>query len=651
MLRIALLNMPIAATTFASLGLTQLRAAVLRQFSGRVEVRTHYLNQDFAELLGLDIADAIVSMPSLVDCHFGEWLFRQAAFPHLPDNREPFVATYHHELGGEAAKGLLARLIEDRPRYDAFLEQMIERYQLDHYDVVGFTLLSMQTVASLAMARKLKEHNPNVLTVFGGPSCDAPMGHALVKNVQAVDFAFAGAATKTFCQFVGHLLDRDEQPCHDIEGVISRQKIACCGAACRDETGRDLDIDDLLELDYSEFRQSLQRRGKAFEQPVVLLETSRGCRWAEKSQCRFCGYSTTRAQYHAMRPDVAHQQLQQLVRDNPGPIAFYLTDAAMPSAYVTSLLPRLKLPKGVTLSCFVRPVLGEPQLRTMADAGVTTIGAGIEAMATSTLRLMRKSTNAFQNVAFLKACAALGRIHYTWDIIIGCIGEEEAVYEKYMQDLPLMVHLPPPRRILPLYYYRYSPYSREPDRYGLKLRPHPSYGLIYPFPKRELEDLAYYFEDAAVDPARRRCLEAWRQRLSSLLTTWQALWRRRHGGPPPELTARRRNGQTVIYDTRSGSAVERIIHPLATRILKLLDRPRTTAQLRLAGLGASEQRLKQEIAILDEWGLLFVEGARYMSLVVWPSDVNIASEPSHDDAASRDGDERPAEEPVECHSP
>ena len=625
MLRIALINMPIASLTFPSLGLTQLRSVLLRDFPDQLEIATYYLNHDFATLLDPRVAEWLAKRLPSRDSLLGDWLFRQAAFPDAADNREQFLAEYGQMLGGGTVGPRLKRLIDDRPCYEQFLDQMIDRYQLDRYDLVGFTLLAMQTTASLAMARKLKQRNPRVITLLGGPCCGSPMGQVLARNVEAVDFVFVDAALESLPQFVKHVLDGHIQSCHDIPGVFSAQKLARPGRNGGDETARNRDIDDLIELDYTEYLASLEQKVPGIGFHLLLLETSRGCQWGQKSQCNFCGDYAKSNAYVPMSSHRAHQQLQQFSRYSARPVALYAVDAAIPREYITDLLPGLRLPRHITLSYCVRPVLSERELRAMVRAGVTAIGAGVEALASSSLRQLGKCTNAFANITFLKACAKVPGTMYAWGLLLGAVGEEESVYEKYLRDLPRMVHLPAPRDVNPVEFYRYSPYFQDQRKFGLKLEPRRCYALVYPFPEREIRDLAYVFDDVDGEPDRRRRIDAWSRRLRPILRQWRTHWLEPDDEQRPVLEVRDSgDGAAAIYDTRSGQAVTHVLSALAMRLLWELERPRTTAQLANLGLGVSQARITEQIAELDDRGLLFEEDGRYMSLVIWPSETDAA---------------------------
>lgn len=128
----------------------------------------------------------------------------------------------------------------------------------------------------------------------------------------------------------------------------------------------------------------------------------------------------------------------------------------------------------------------------LAPARVKNIQPGIEALATSTLKLMKKGTTAFQNLKLLKLCAYYAGAPY-WNLLVGFPGEDEQVFRRYIEAIPLLTHLHPPTSAHAVRFDRYSPYYYEAEKYHLDLRPLDFYALIYPFPEEDLRNLAYYF--------------------------------------------------------------------------------------------------------------------------------------------------------------
>ena len=63
-----------------------------------------------------------------------------------------------------------------RPAHDLPGQRTVEGIDWSAYDVVGFTSTFQQNVASLALARAIKEEHPRVTTLFGGANFDSVMG-------------------------------------------------------------------------------------------------------------------------------------------------------------------------------------------------------------------------------------------------------------------------------------------------------------------------------------------------------------------------------------------------------------------------------------------------------------------------------------------
>ena len=72
----------------------------------------------------------------------------------------------------------------------------------------------------------------------------------------------------------------------------------------------------------------------------------------------------------------------------------------------------------------------------------------------------------------------------------------------------------------------------------------------------------------------------------------------------------------AVYDSRSGEELEHDLSPLAARVLRHLERPTTIEELNHAFQDVSGFDGRREITYLEDRGLLFEEGRRYMSLVV-----------------------------------
>ena len=82
-----------------------------------------------------------------------------------------------------------------------------------------------------------------------------------------------------------------------------------------------------------------------------------------------------------------------------------------------------------------------------------------------------------------------------WNLLSGFPGEDPAEYTRTAELLPLLTHLQPPTSCPPIRLDRFSPFFSQTDRFGLqRLRPAPAYYYVYPFGRRELARLAYFFD-------------------------------------------------------------------------------------------------------------------------------------------------------------
>lgn len=81
----------------------------------------------------------------------GDWLFRQAAFPDLPDNTEKYFRRYFPAKTPEME--LLRKLVQQkRPGLNALLDELISKYDLASAQIVGFPSMFMQNTANFALA-------------------------------------------------------------------------------------------------------------------------------------------------------------------------------------------------------------------------------------------------------------------------------------------------------------------------------------------------------------------------------------------------------------------------------------------------------------------------------------------------------------------
>jgi hypothetical protein len=340
MLRISLVNMPFSSVEIPSIALTQLAAVVARRFGSRVAVEIHYLCHDVCRELGRD--DYRLICDEAAHSGLGDWLFRRIAFPEQADNTADYQRRYFP--AHDSRRAAFERLCARRADLDRLLGRLIDRHGLDRADLVGFTSMFTQSVASFALARQLKSRRGDLVIAMGGANCESPMGEEIAKQVEAIDYVFSGPALLSFPALVAGYLESDPSRVLAENGVFTR-----ASENRRGTIGDELDINEEVPLDYSSFLASFERAfapaGSAERQmePVLLFETSRGCWWGERAHCTFCGLNGSTMSYRAMEPDRAVALIRSLFAYHPRVRQLSCVDNILPKSYPREVFARLDL--------------------------------------------------------------------------------------------------------------------------------------------------------------------------------------------------------------------------------------------------------------------------------------------------------------------
>ncbi len=445
------------------------------------------------------------------------------------------------------------------------------------------------------------------------------MGEEYAQNLESIDFVFSGPALISFPAFVTHLIEGNADKCHQIQGVHSKSNTSpeAVGGA---RLGKELDIDVPVPLDFSQFFDALERNFPNSEHdPLLHFETSRGCWWGQRAHCTFCGLNGGTMAYRSMSPDLAIAQFESLFeycdegRDRK--IHLHSVDNILPTEYPEKVFPALETPENASLFYEVKASLSEEAFAALSRARVHTVQPGIEALSTSTLKLMRKGTSAFQNLVFLKNCLKYG-IKPEWNLLIGFPDEEEDVFRKYIEDIPALRHLPPPGGAFPVRFDRFSPYFTGSKQWGLELRPYDFYNLAYPFPQSVIDNIAYYFMDTNFRAPYLKAQAKWIRKVANAVSGWVEVWNKDSKVSAPMLYFREGNDGRVVYDSRSGVAELRTLAPLESQILRQLDEMKTPTKLAAALPDVMPSTLDAAMNSLRKQGLVFEERKRFISLVL-----------------------------------
>jgi radical SAM superfamily enzyme YgiQ (UPF0313 family) len=631
---IALVNMPFCYLESPSLALAQLKFVLAQNpaLAGRVRVETHFLQHDFARFVGLDLYQALADSEGALA---GEWLF--AAGLSAPSRADP--AAYLEANW----RGPPEPLLRARERVGEFLSEAIERRGLGQADLVGMTSLYQQTTPSLALAHALKALPAPPMVVMGGGNCEGAMGKALIRNFADLDFVFSGSGLVSFPQFIEQLLRGELDACDRMDGVFSRRNLSpatwdAAASASRPPEGAlvlepgaadhptgvpivglhgpERDINDVVQVDYHDFLDSFEASMLPLRpgwRPRLVLETSRGCWWGEKSHCTFCGSCGWDISYRSMRPAVAIDYINGSIARHEGRTDYFeFVDQLLPKDFPAEVMPHLEIGPGKGMFYEIRTVLPLESMKRLRDAGVIAVQPGVEALSTPLLKLMRKGVSAAHNVQHLKRCAELGMTPM-WALLVGLPGEPADYYDFYRRAIPRLTHLPPPMTVSPVEFHRNSPYSWYPKEHGLKLEPASAYSYIYDLQPSELAELAYHFQDAAPAPPYRAHVDKWLQVLGLMVTIWRRAWVGA-SGDVPQLYFDPHDRYRVV-DTRNG---RRTVHDLDEKSLEALQAFQSPRPIHGAGLEERHGPDATQAALqhLRARGLLFEEDGRGLSLVL-----------------------------------
>lgn len=493
-MRVLLVNMPFCTTKWPSLGISLLKSQII-DFGFEVDVK--YFNIDFAQHLPLEWYENIcLYSPELM----GERLFAEAHFGNLvqsPDAYDRQLSRQDH-ANDQYVKYMQAL----RPIISPFLFNCLDAIDYNSYDVVGFTTMFEQNMASIALASLLKKYYPSVITVFGGANCSGSMGLELHRSFPCIDYVFKGEADVTFPEFLGRLDKGDDV--HDISGIVYRNNNTSYDGSADAVT---TDMNSLSLPDYDDFFSQIHNSSlHDLKCDEIHMETSRGCWWGEKNQCRFCGLNGNTIHYRSKSPEKVLDEINLLTQRYCIPFSIgriSMMDNVLSMKYFHTLLPLLeKHPPLVDLFFEIKSNLTEEQVEKLAKARICWVQPGIESLDDNILHIMNKGVKATQNLLLLKKLKE-NNIYPTWNIIYGFPFEKEENYQSMTNLIYLITHLDPPEGVTKLALQRFSPYFIDPARYGfINIRPEKAYSYIYPFSPDAISRLACFFEydyDAAAD--------------------------------------------------------------------------------------------------------------------------------------------------------
>jgi len=608
--QVALVNMPFSYSKYPSIQLGTL-SALLK--SKGVPVDCHHLNVRFAHKIGVPLYEMICEKRAL----FGEWLFSYLLFRDNPKRAEyPRVFKPVFEQVAQES-GHPISFFEDMATRTApqFLTWAMTAIDWSQYKLVGFTSTFDQNVASLTLAKMIKDLYPEVKIIFGGANYDGEMGMEYFRAFPFIDYVVVGEGEEVVPALVRHVLEgtSDAVP----NGVIFREHDQIRFTA---NPALFADFAKTGPPDYDDYYHLLAELGDAAQglDRILLYEGSRGCWWGEKHHCTFCGLNAQSMKFRAKSPDQAAREMTAL-SSRYDTTRFRLVDNIIDMKYVENLFGQFAAAH-CDLDVFIetKSNLQKSQIRTLAVGGVKCMQPGLESLSLSQLKAMDKGVTPMQNILCLK-WSSYYRVAVSWNILLGFPGETNEDYRRQIDLLPSLFHLQAPEATGKFWLQRFSPYFTRPHEYGVRITgPGMAYEYVYDAARLDLLKVAYDFEYELdhwpVDPHLY-------QELVGLVEEWQ---RRARGSDRPFLYYSKSMDYITVYDGRDPQAPtrQRFDWPAAGIIEACNEAAKSKDQIRVVlkeakrDMTLSDDELNDALGILTSRRILYEEREKYFTLAI-----------------------------------
>ncbi len=608
--QVALVNMPFSYSKYPSIQLGTL-SSLLK--SKNIPVDCHHLNVRYAHKIGVPLYEMICEKRAL----FGEWIFSYLLFRDNPKRAEypHLFKPVFEQLAKES--GHPASFFEDMASRTApqFLTWALTDIDWGQYKIVGFTSTFDQNVASLTMAKLIKDLYPDVTIVFGGANYDGEMGQEYFRAFPFIDHVVVGEGEEVFPELVRYLLTGKVGAVPS--GVIYRE-----GMAISFTPNHSLfsDFTKTGPPDYDDYYHLLAELGEAAQglDRILLYEGSRGCWWGEKHHCTFCGLNAQSMKFRAKSSEQAAREMAYL-SSRYDTARFRLVDNIIDLKYIENLFGRFAADH-CDLDVFIetKSNLQKSQIRMLATGGVKCMQPGLESLSLNQLQAMDKGVTPMQNIICLK-WSAYYHVAVSWNILLGFPGETNEDYQRQIDLIPSLFHLHPPEATGKFWLQRFSPYYTKPHEYGVRITgPWAAYEYVYDARYVDLKKIAYDFEYE---------LDNWNvgqqvyQELVDLVQEWQKLaW----SSDRPFLYYSKAMDYVTVYDGRNSKAPMRRryewpaagIIEVCNEAAKSADQIRTLLANRPDRAAPIDGEIEQALALLTAARILYEERGKYFTLAV-----------------------------------
>jgi len=538
---VALVSMPTLSARFPSFQLALLKPTLER---AGIPVQTFSLFMYFGEFIGWRVNEALADV---YPCMVGEWLWTKAAFGEFADNDEYF-RIYANNLEAICHQGGCSladvRNIREKAAPE-FIDFCLNSIDWTRFGVIGFSVVFQQTLASIALARALKQRYPEIPIIFGGATFEDDIAEEIMKGCPQVDYVHCGDADETLPKVIRRIYNQESM--QGMPGIMWRDshQLVYAGRAPNLSDMNKTPVPDFDEYFYARREGGYNNYDQA-QEVLLPIETARGCWWGVKNHCTFCGLNRAGMEFRAKNVENVIEQLDELSR-RYGILDFNAIDNIIAPEYIDKLFTRLAdANTDIRIHYEVRPSLSRAQLKLMRKGGLFSIQPGVESLSTHILKLMRKHTTGMRNLELIKWSTYYG-INNLYNILLRFPGETAEDYRTQCDVIAKIHHLQAPWAIAKARADRGSPMYTEPESQSIsRLVPSPCYDYLFPKDRFNLNRVSYYFEhemDNTLDDSQY-------DEIFQAVDVWQYRWRQR---PKPYLRYRKAWATIIIEDGRNCS--------------------------------------------------------------------------------------------------
>jgi len=473
--------------------------------SNSISCKSFYPNLHFANKIGVKLY-SIIAWQMHKDFLFSDWTFGRSVFNENPDKDRQYALRMAELIASSSVipfekseakldiEVILASLHELRDCADAFVDECARRILSFQPKIVGCTSSLQQHLASVALLKRIHELSPDTITVIGGANSDGCIGEATHRSFPWIDYSVSGEADTLIAPLFRSIIERgrDIPPESLPEVVLSPYQRTYTNTSTSWEVCQNLD--ELPLPEYRDYYEELKASGfDAYIKPSVVMESSRGCWWAMRNKCTFCGLNNPQAGYRSKSPERFLKEVEHL-GDNYGTHRYILVDNIIDMSYFKTVLPQLQSPKGERRFFFeTKANLKKEQVRAFKEAGVYWIQPGIESLHTDAHKLMKKGCSTGQIIQLMKWTREYG-VRMIWLFLWGFPNEKKIWYEQMAEWIPLLEHLEPPKyNLFRIQIQRHSHYFDHAEKYDMELDVVSAMSYVYQLDEHALHDLSYCF--------------------------------------------------------------------------------------------------------------------------------------------------------------